>query len=125
MPADSALALLAGGALIVAAVAWIGAPLWRGTAPEPPPDPRIVLLLAQREATVAAIRDLDADLALGRIDVEEHDLRRRQLVARGAALLHSLDAVGARTAGEAAVLAAQLDDEVRALRAQSAANRAD
>jgi hypothetical protein len=125
VPAEGVVVVFVGGALLLAALVWVGAPLWRGTGPEPPPDGRIVLLLAQREATLAAIRDLDADLAVGRIEDAEHDRRRREQVARGAALLQSLDAVGARSAGEAAVLAAQVDDDVRALLAPTVASRAD
>ena len=49
--------------LAVGVSAYVALPLWRGVTPIAPPDPRAVELLARREAILATLRDLDADLA--------------------------------------------------------------
>lgn len=105
---------MVGGALAAGAIAWLGLPLWRGDEPAGPPDPRAVGLLANREALLAAIRDLDADAALGRLNSDEHDLRRRELVERGAQVLMALDQLQAETGGETARRAAVIEAEVAA-----------
>jgi hypothetical protein len=122
MPLETLVAGAGAIALVAVVVAWVALPLWRGAGPEPPPDPRIVGLLTEREATLAAIRDLDADLALGRIGADEHRARRAELVARGAVVLEVLDAATARSAGEAEVLAAEVEADVRARLTASASD---
>jgi hypothetical protein len=62
--------------------------------------------LADYEQTLTALRDLDFDHATGKITDEDHTSQRTQLVAKGAALLRQLDALGVKPA------AATDDDEI-------------
>jgi hypothetical protein len=94
------LALLVAGIAVVLAAAWIGVPLWRGDRPAEPPDAVVVGLLAEREAVLASLADLDAELAAGRLDVDEHRLQRESLVARGSRVLEALDRRQTTRAGE-------------------------
>lgn len=52
-----------------------------------------VTLLAEREAVLNALRDLDFDYALNKIPTETYLTQRAQLVARGAEILRQLDAI--------------------------------
>ncbi len=114
MTADALLLAVAGTVLAAVAVAWLAQPLWRGDEPASAPDRRAVGFLATREAILAAIRDLDADLALGRVDLEDHSRRRGELVERGAQVLRALDRMQAEVGGEAARRSAMIETEVAA-----------
>lgn len=118
----AALALLA----LAFALAWVAAPLWRGAPAPTADDPRVVALLAEREAILAALRDLDADAADGRLAPDDHRALRVETVARGAAVLAALDAVAAGDrppSPSAAHPADAVEADVRAWRARSAAPR--
>jgi len=52
-----------------------------------------VTLLAEREAVLNALRDLDFDYALNKIPMEAYLTQRAQWVARGAEILRQLDAM--------------------------------
>lgn len=121
--------LVAGAAVLALglALAWVAAPLWHGAPAASVDDPRVVALLAEREAVLAALRDLDADAAAGRLAPEDHRALRAESVARGAAVLAALDAIsehrGAPSAPAAAHPADAVEADVRAWRARSAAPR--
>ncbi|MFQ5460892.1 MAG: hypothetical protein ACE5EL_08870 [Anaerolineae bacterium] len=117
-----AVAVVAAGA---AFMVWIALPLWRGSEPEEAPDQRAVALLAEREAILAALRDLDSDLARGRIDDQEHATLRTTTAARGAAVLAALDAVGAESAGSSRRIAAALEADVRTVASAVVAGKGD
>ena len=51
-------------------------------------------LLAQRDALLAALRDLDFDHTTGKITAEDYAPQRAKLVAEGAALLRQLETLG-------------------------------
>ena len=114
--------LVAGAAVLALglALAWVAAPLWHGAPAASVDDPRVVALLA-------ALRDLDADAAAGRLAPEDHRALRAESVARGAAVLAALDAIAARRGAPSAPAAAHAADDVeadvRAWRARSAAPR--
>jgi hypothetical protein len=116
MDTAAVLAVAAATGLVVLLAAWISLPLWRGGAPVLPPDPRAVALLAEREAVLATLRDLDADLAAGRITAEEHAPLRARAVQRGVVTLAALDRLEADYAGQAARLAAAIEADVVAAR---------
>lgn len=58
-----------------------------------------VTLLAEREAVLNALHDLDFDYTLNKIPTENYFTQRAQLVARGAEILRQLDAVAPSEAG--------------------------
>lgn len=51
-------------------------------------------LLAEREAILLALRDLDFDKTVGKLAPEDYAAQRAELVARGVAVLKQLDALG-------------------------------
>jgi len=101
-------------AIAVLVVAFVGRPLWTGEGDPPPADPRAVALLAQREAVLATLRDLDADHAAGRLPEADWQSLRAQALARGAATLAALDQVAADAAGSTADWMAIIEAEVAA-----------
>lgn len=115
MPAEQVALVVAAIALVAGLVAWVGLPLWRGDAGGDVPDPRVVALLAEREATLAALRDLDADHADGRVTDADYAALRAEAVARGAAALDALDALARDAAGRNARLLEAVEREVAAL----------
>ncbi len=77
--------------------------------------------LREREAVLAALRDLDFDHVTGKISDEEHAAQRPLLVAQGVAILKQLDEATQnvqQTVPSAAE--AELESAVRAARAQLA-----
>lgn len=78
---------------LLAGMVWMAAPLWRGAPDAVGDDPRLVGLLAEREAVLATLRDLDADAHDGRLAPADHAALRAEAVARGAAILAALDAL--------------------------------
>jgi hypothetical protein len=63
-------------------------------------------LVAQREAVLIELRDLDFDHATGKVSEEDYARQRTRLVAKGAAVLRSL-----AERKDAVVSAAEADDE--------------
>jgi hypothetical protein len=108
--------VLAGIALMVGLVAWfVGRPfLGRGAELPEAADPRAVALLAEREAVLLTLRDLDADHAAGRLAEDDWRSLRAEAVDRAARLLAALDALAAESEGSTARLAAELEAEVQA-----------
>jgi hypothetical protein len=84
--------LLLALALILLVIAFVArpvvAPSRRATESAPPDAGDLV---AQREAVLVELRDLDFDHTIGKIDDQDHAAQRARLVARGAALLRALD----------------------------------
>jgi hypothetical protein len=94
--------LLLGGlacAAMATVVVWAVRPLFGPVAGPRPPDPRAAALLARREALLAALRDLDADVGDGRIAQADYPSIRADLVRRGAEVLAALDDLSERPAG--------------------------
>ena len=117
MTAPDAL-LFAAAALVTALVgAWVTRPLWQGAEPLSPPDPAAVELLAQRQAILAMLRDLDAERALGRLDAAEHELLRAEAVGHGAAVLRAIDRLAEAARSASAQRLARVEADVRAARA--------
>lgn len=104
----AALALVALGA----GIAWVALPIWRGAPPAAADDPRVVGLLAVREAALATLRDLDEDARDGRLGVDDHARQRAEVIAQGAAALAALDRIAASRAGNADVGAAAIEADV-------------
>ena len=98
--------------LIVPSLAWVLAPLRRDLPPMEPADPRVLALLAQREAALASLRDLEADHRDGRLGEANYAPLRAQLLARGASVLAALDRLAAERAGEMADLTAELEQAI-------------
>jgi Flp pilus assembly protein CpaB len=112
MSASELLLLLAALLVVAGLLAYVGRPLWRGEGDAPPADPRAVALLLEREAVLAALRDLDADHAAGRLPDEIWRTLRADAVARGAAVLAALDDVAADAAGNSARYTEAIEAEV-------------
>lgn len=51
-------------------------------------------LIAERESVLISLRDLDFDFSTGKILEEDYRPQRSELMARGAAILKQLDALG-------------------------------
>ena len=116
-PASASLLLMVAIVALVLPVAyWVLRPLVVGELPVSPPDPKAVALLSEREAALASLRDLDADLRDGRIGEEGHAATRSMLVERAAQVLEALDRLGEQREGQSAALADDLERQVLAAR---------
>jgi hypothetical protein len=93
-----AVALALGAVLVLGAAIWAAAPLWRPHRTPALPDLGLAQLLAEREAVIDGLRDLDAELAAGRIDSGEFARQREDLMRHGSAVLAAIES---RAAGEA------------------------
>jgi len=60
-------------------------------------------LLAQKAANFAAIREIDADVQVGKLEPADHRTLRQRYVAEGVAVLKALDSLPAGDAVEAAI----------------------
>jgi hypothetical protein len=109
-------ALLVGGAALLVAAAV----LWFITRPflAPRPDAAstseaaAVRLLAEREAALATLRDLDADRQAGRLSTPAWEALRAQAVARGVAALSALDELESDGSRDEAPWRAEIEAEV-------------
>jgi hypothetical protein len=102
-------------ATLLLILTWVLRPLWQRHAQMPESAPLALALLAEREASLASLRDLDFELQAGRIGSERHARLREDLLARGARVLSALDRLSEDRAGETARLTAALEAEVAAL----------
>jgi hypothetical protein len=114
MPALELVAMLAFVGVMAVVVAWVFAPLVRGATALATPEPRAVALLTRREATLATLRDLDADFAGGRIAESDYHALRAEVVTDGAATLAALDRLAAASTGRTAALTAAIEADVAA-----------
>ena len=67
-------------ALAAGAAAWVLAPLLRNPVPDPTGD-RLGRLRGDRDASQAALRDLELDYAMGKISREDYHILRRRCEA--------------------------------------------
>ena len=77
--------------LVGALVVWVLAPLHAGGALAASDDARLLALLTEREGALAGLRDLDADLASGRISAPTHAAVREELLSGGSRILAAID----------------------------------
>ena len=103
---------VAGLLLLLPSLAWVLAPLRRDLPPREPADPRVLALLAEREALLATLRDLEADHRDGRLSEANYAPLRAGVLSRGSAVLAALDRLAAERSGEVAELAAELERDV-------------
>lgn len=114
MTPESVVAVAAALGLGGAVAAWLALPLLRGDRPAAPADARLLALLAEREAVLSSIRDLDADRSLGRIGLDEYTTRRAELTNRGVAILGMLDQVDQAAGRALGAVAGQIEADVAA-----------
>jgi hypothetical protein len=91
---------------------WVLRPLWTGEVDASGVDPRVLALLAEREAALAELRDLDADHRDGRLSGEDHQELRAEVLARGASILAALDRLAEQEVGGAAQRARWVEAEL-------------
>lgn len=84
------------------------------------PNALPIQLMAEREATLTALRELDFDHTTGKVADEDYTPQRAALVARGVAILQELDELAQAPAFS---LEDQLEAEVRAARARGVASQ--
>lgn len=85
--------LLAALALLLVCAAMIAGPLWGPRRPFSEPETDRQRLERRRADIVRAIRDLDFDLRMGKLDPPDHARLRAALQAEGADVLRSLAAL--------------------------------
>jgi hypothetical protein len=109
----SLMGLLIGLVLLTVVVLFIAAPVLRASRPSQvsPSNLQRERVLAYYERVVGAIRDLDEDHALGKIDVSAYQRERALWAERGVQALSLLDGMGEDTA-PASDLDAQIEDMV-------------
>lgn len=75
------------------------------------------LLLAQKEATLAQIRELDFDHSTGKLPAEVHEIQRAELVAKAAAILEKIDELDKMVTSQLSVSADEkdIDAEIEAI----------
>ena len=73
-------------------------------------------LLAQRDGLYASLRDLDQDLALGKLDNADYERLKARYMMRAAETLARLDAIRAETQRSDDELTKSIEKEVLALR---------
>ncbi len=96
------------GVAVVLLVAWVVAqPLLERRARHPAVAGEAERLKLQRDRLLVALRDLDFDHTLGKIQEADYTPLRAQLVAEGAAVLKQLEGLGEPSEEEAADLAEQ------------------
>jgi len=88
--------LFAVGALLI----WVLQPLRDGGSLPAADDARLLALLMEREGMLASLRDLDADLAAGRISAALQQPLRENVLAQGSRVLAAIDDNLARLAGD-------------------------
>lgn len=86
--------LLLGLALLLVVAFIVARPLLEEQGVRTPATNEAERWLAEREAALAALLDLDFDHATGKVADDDYAAQRAQLVARGAAALRALDALG-------------------------------
>lgn len=112
MTAETILVALVVIGLVAAVAVYVFRPLLGGVEALEDADPRAVALLAEREAVLLTLRDLDADRADGRLGEDDYHRLRSETVARGSRVLAALDQVASDSAGRTAALTAELEAEV-------------
>jgi hypothetical protein len=106
-------------ALALIAGAYIASPLLsQSRLVTAPGDRRLSSLQAERDRVLKALEELDMDNAMGKIDGEDYQGRRMELLAQGAGALRALDELHAEGAASAPAedLDAVLEAEVARFR---------
>lgn len=85
--------------LVIGALAFIGAPLFRGRAIHRSDEERRAALL-ERDITFQLLRDLNHDRATGKVLPEDYEEQKTQIEARAIAALARLDALGVAQDGD-------------------------
>ncbi len=117
--------LLLGGLLLAGALlVWVLLPLREGGALPAAEDARLLALLMEREGSLASLRDLDADLAAGRISAPLQAPLRESVLAQGSRVLAAIDESLNRVAGDRREAVARLEAEVALHRGQGHAAQA-
>lgn len=84
--------LLLGAALLLLVVAYLVRPFVDSDSfQRRDPAPEVSSLLAERDRILNLISDLDLDYAMDKLDAEEYQSRRAELVQRGADILREID----------------------------------
>ena len=83
-----------------------------------PGDHHLSSLQAERERVLTALEELEMDHAMGKVEGEDFQDRRKELLAQGAGVLKAIDELNVEEAGSASVedLDALLEAEVARLR---------
>lgn len=110
--------ILLSAALILLVAMFIARPLIERMGFDERQPMRADTLTAEREAVVAALRELDFDHTTGKIAEEDYAAQRAALVAQGVALLKQLDEISNQSPAQA--LDDELEAAIRAARAQMA-----
>ena len=115
------LVLLSGLLLAGLLLLWVLAPLREGGGLPAADDARLLALLTEREGSLAGLRDLDADLAAGRISAPIHQALREEVLAGGSRIVAALDENLERVAGDRQAALARLEAAVARRRGLDAA----
>jgi hypothetical protein len=109
----SIMGLVIGLVLLTVVVLFVAAPVLRASrlSQVSPSNPQRERVLAYYERVVGAIRDLDEDHALGKIDASAYQRERALWAERGVQALSLLDGMG-EDAAPASDLDAQIEDMV-------------
>jgi hypothetical protein len=87
--------------LILAVIAFLARPLVENRAlVVNAGDHRLSALQAERDSILTMIREIEMDHAMGKIGTDDFQEQRAALVARGAAVLRELDALGGASAAD-------------------------
>lgn len=108
--------LLISAALVAAGLIWIGMPLLRGGQwkREEQYERQRDRLVFQYERAVQVIRDLDDDLALGKMQPEDHQTEREIWVQRAVILLEAIKEMDARMGVVAPQFEGETDQDIDA-----------
>lgn len=102
--------------LIVAAVVYVAYPLWRGRpAAATGEDSQARELLAKKEATYSALKELEFDYALGNLTPQDHRELEEKYKDRAVSILKELEAWGKREQARGG-LEEELEEEILRLR---------
>lgn len=89
-------------ALLILVGLFVSRPFYEKKAAVGRDDHDLSALLAEKERTLIALRDLDFDFTLGKIPAEEYPVQRALLVRQGAEILRRIDALQGGATSESA-----------------------
>lgn len=109
--------LLIVAAVAVLATAFIVRPLWDGVEPSPSEaERRGSALHAAHDQVLAALVEMDADYAMGKIETDDYRRDRAILLARGSQVLRELDQTATEGAADSSNWEAEVEARVARLR---------
>jgi hypothetical protein len=112
-------AILLGLALLLLVGAFVARPLFEGVRADPESVETNTDLIAEREAILAALADLDFDHRTGKIAGEDYQSQRAALVSRGAAILRRLDEADGADGRTGVDLDAEIEAAIAARRSEA------